>query len=118
MEDKNESDKTLAALCFLPGWLMFLSNPLITGLAGEGREENRKKEWERERYKIIGLQFYSVYFSLYPSPLAPAPGAQGVERMAGAGLTGEEESDWYPLHAHAQTAVEFHRRRVILRARN
>ena len=35
--------------------------------------------------------------------------------MAGAGLTGEKKgAPGIHMHAHAQTAVEFHRRRVIL----
>ena len=45
MEDKGESDKThlfLAALCFLLGWLMSLSNPPITGLAVYGNRKVKK----------------------------------------------------------------------------
>ena len=53
MENKGESDKThlfLATLCFLLGWLMSLSNPLITGLAAYG---DRRRKQERVKKKAV-----------------------------------------------------------------
>ena len=55
MEDEAESDKThlfLAALCFLLGWLMSLSNPLITGLAVYGEGKRNREESKKEMHLV------------------------------------------------------------------
>ena len=54
-------------------------------------------------------------YKLLKSQISLGPRRSGGEANGGGGADGrEEESAWYPLHAHARTAVEFHRRRVIL----